>query len=159
MGNTGEPTKEPLLARVLLMVLAAPWLGHGRASECFLALVCAGYGTSLLVNPGMASDIPATVDIAWTGNVRIFALPYIIKALLTGSGLALNIYGSACSRQLRFLGGLVGLLIWTWWASKLYLIDAIGLGFFFYVMAGIFSVRIMGLALANLPRPGAPGVL
>ena len=144
----------------LAIVFAASWLGHGRAIECYLALVAGLYGTTLLAVPDAAYDSKATIDIAWTGYGSLLAIPLLAKAGLTGAGLILNVLGCRGSRLPRFFGALLGSLIWSWLATKLILIGAVATtGFPFCVGASLFSVRIMGMALANLPRPGAPGAL
>lgn len=142
----------------LAAALAAPWLGHGRAVECYLAIVAGLYGLLLLLVPGAAFDSKATVDIAWLGYGHYLSLPLLAKAILTGSGLVLNIKGKQISRKLRFFGALIGTAIWTFLAVKFLAIGAAAsVGFPFCAMALLFSIRIMGLALAGLPRPGAPG--
>jgi hypothetical protein len=145
---------------LIASLFAAPWLGHGRAIECFLAIVAGLYGSLLLLIPEAAFDSKATVDIAWLGYGQYLALPLIIKASLTGTGLLLNIRGMRYSRQFRFLGALLGTLIWIFLAAKFLVLGLIAsVGFPFCAPAALFSVRIMGMALADLPRPGAPGAM
>jgi len=141
-------------------ILAAPWLGHGRAVECFLTCVAAMQGLILLFDTTAAYDSKATVDLAWWGYGQWLALPFLVKATLSGSGLIFNIHGLPYSRALRFSGAFVGCMIWTWYAAKLLLLGApAAMGTPFCIMSALFSMRIMGLALAGLPRPGAPGAM
>jgi hypothetical protein len=108
--------------------------------------------------PDAAFDSKATVDIAWLGYGHLLGIPLLVKSILTGSGLILNIRGYKASRKLRFFGALLGTFIWTFLTVKFLGIGATAsVGFPFCVPAWLFSVRIMGLALADLPRPGAPG--
>ena len=141
-------------------ILAARWLGHGRAIECNLAMSAGIYGIILLLYPEAALDSSATADLAWLGYGQLLATPLLLKSFLTGSGLALNVAGMPYSRPCRFCGAMLGTLIWTFVAAKLLILGLIATpGFPFSLTALVFSVRIMGLSLADLPRPGVTGVL
>jgi hypothetical protein len=148
----------PQEERMLAELFAARWLGHGRAIECYLACVTVIYGVALLM-PGAAFDSRVTYDLAWLGYGQVLAIPLLLHAVLAGTGLAGNIAGWRSSRMLRFFGGMLGCAIWTWYTIKFALGDQFAaVGFPFCAMAALFSVRVMGMALANLPRPGVPGV-
>lgn len=143
----------------IIRLFAAPWLGHGRATECFLLGVGALYGAILLL-PDAAFDSDATADLAWWGYGHWVALPLLIYAVLAGAGLFGNIRGWPLSRTWRFLGAMLGFAIWTWYAAKFAALGQLAaVGFPFSTIAAIFSIRIMGLALVGLPRPGAPGAM
>lgn len=143
----------------LVRMLAAPWLGHGRATECYLVFVSGLYGVLLLI-PGAAFDSAATADLAWSGYGHLVALPLLTQAVFAGAGLLGNIRGWPLSRLWRFIGASMGFLIWTWYAAKFTAIgDLATVGLPFCVVAGLFSIRIMGLALAGVPRSGAPGAM
>lgn len=145
---------------MLANLLAARWLGHGRAIECYLACVAGLYGLILLAVPGAAFDSSATADLAWHGYGRLIAVPLLLKSLLTGGGLILNIRAARYSRPLRMAGAFVGSVIWIWFALKFASMFAFAtVGFPFCAGAALFSIRIMGMSAANLPRPGAPGAL
>lgn len=144
---------------MLADLFAARWLGNGRAIECFLALVAAGVGLLMIA-----------------AGHRLFSAALFIQAGLAGCGLVGNLLGWPRSRELRFSGAAIGCAIWSWLAGGLvwtWLADHLGLGdqlpwildcggvariillsFFFF--ATLFSVRIMGMALAGLPRSGDP---
>lgn len=135
-------------------------LGHGRAMECFLTLVALSYGLALLLVPGAQFESQATRDLAWLGYGHWISLPLIIKGLFSGYGLWANIKNRRFSRHLRFLGGLVGSGVWLWFLAKFHLVGAtFSFGSFFAFYAFWFSIRIMALSLADLPRPGTPGAL
>lgn len=136
----------------------APWLGHGRRLEFVLAFICLSYGCALIVAPSFALDSKATVDLYWLGFGRTIGLPFLLKGVLTGWGLLSNIKDWPYSRQFRYCGALVGSFIWTSMVWK-YTIYGSPLAFG-SVCAGAFlisSIGIIGMASANLPRPGAPG--
>lgn len=141
-------------------VFAGTALGHGRMTECALATVCLLYGLILAAAPDAVYRSIDVADLAWTGPGRLIAIPFLLKALLTGSGVWANICGQEGSRTLRFLGALVGVLIWVWIAANLAMTQEFcALGFSVSIVNAGLSVRIMALSLANLPRPGAPGRL
>lgn len=144
---------------VLTFFCAAPWLGHGRATECSLAMTAMLYGVLFLTVPGTPFDSKATWEIAWLGYGNWLAYPFLAKAILTGSGLVMNIRGIRGASWLRFAGAWLGFLIWTWLASQFALNHSMVTGFPFCIVAALFSLRIMALSLAGLPIPGAPGRL
>lgn len=141
-------------------VLGALWLGHGRMTEATLAAIAMIYGVLLFAVPSVPWESQATRDIAWHGYGHLIAVPFLLKALLTGLGLFTNIVGLQHSRFLRLCGASLGSGIWTWVLSKFALN---GVPFTFgSVCAFIFlilSVRIIGMAAADLPKPGSPGSL
>lgn len=145
---------------VIATMFGAPWLGHGRRLEAALALICAIYGAGLFISPSLALDSAATVDLYWQGYGRIIALPFILKAGLTGLGVIANISGWPYSQSVRFCGALVGSFIW--WGMIWKFVE-FGQPFAFgSVCAMVFlisSIGVCGMASANLPKPGAPGVL
>lgn len=144
----------------IAILLAAPWLGHGRAVEAYLTIVAGVYGALLLFVPDGAFNSQITADIAWLGYGYYLAIPLLGKAALNGAGLIGNIRGNPGSRSLRFVGAMLGTTIWLFLAAKFFLVGAAATaGFSFCLVAILFSIRIMGLALADLPNPGRPGVL
>lgn len=150
------------LDEILLRLFAARIFGHGRRMELFLVSVCSLYGVILFFVPGAAWDSQATRPLYnYMGNNSWWiSLPFLLKAFLSGLGLYGNIQGWPVSVQLRFCGALVGLFIWIWYAIMFYLLGTVAtIGFPFCVAAAFFSIGIMAMAVANLPRPGAPGAL
>lgn len=139
-------------------LLGATWLGHGRVAEAMLTLVAGLWGILLLVNPETATDSKATVDLAWEGYGHIIAAPLLLKASLTGIGLIGNVKGWSSSRYFRFCGALLGSFIWGWLIGKFW---AVGVPFTFGVVCALafflLSIRVAGMSLADLPRPGTPG--
>ena len=86
------------------------------------------------------------------------AAPFLVKAMLTGTGLVRNVRAAPHSRPLRFAGALVGAMIWSWLAANLGATGPFGaLGFSVCVVFTYLSIRIMAMALAGLAVPGAPG--
>lgn len=140
-------------------IFAARWLGHGRAVESYLIGAGMLYGLVLLI-PGAAFDSTATADIAWWGYGHWIALPLLLYASIALFGLLANIHGWPLSRTLRFVAALAGFMIWTWYSAKFVALGQFAaVGFPFTAMSALFSVRVMGFALAGLPRAGAPGTL
>lgn len=145
---------------MLADLFAARWLGHGRAIECYLACVAGLYGLLLIAVPGAGLDSSATADLAWHGYGWLVGMPLLAKAIATGSGLIFNIRGLRCSRYLRMTGAFIGSMIWIWFTLKFATNRTFAtVGFPFCVFASLFSIRIMAMAAANMPRPGAPGAL
>ena len=143
-------SKEMLLARVM----AARWLGAGRATEAFLSL------TAFI----------AAVLLLWVPNTFGFAfgVPLLIKAMLSGSGLAMNILGNnTWARVLRFSGGLIGGIVWARLLIEVGETNVISGGCetiteslslvaaAFCLTSTIFSAREMAMALADIPHSGA----
>lgn len=148
------------MGRFIAILFGAPWLGHGRRLEAALTLICGIYGLGLFIFPPLALDSKATVDLYWAGYGRIIAVPFLLKAILTGWGLLANINAWSYSRSLRCCGALVGAFIW--WAM-IWKFTKYGAPFSFgSVCAVVFllsSIGIFSMALANRPIPGAPGAL
>lgn len=146
----------------LELILLARWLGHGRRIEVLFTCLCASYGTVLLFIPHTLFDSQATryLELVWVGYGWVIALPFLLTALLAGFGVMFNILGIAGSRHLRVAGAITGSMIWAWYLLKF---TTMGLpatfGAFCCLWFLINSTAIIGLALANLPRPGAPGTL
>ncbi len=144
---------------MITTIVGARWLGHGRATEFMLSLIALLYGIILLFS-GAAGESVATWDLALWGYGHWIAVPFIVKAVLSGSGLVGNLRGWPFSATLRFSGAFLGSVLWAWYLVKLLLFGAIGsLGFSFCVIAAIMSIRIMAMSRANLPLPGAPGAV
>lgn len=145
---------------ILLNILGASWLGHGRKSEASLITVCFMYGMVLFLVPGAAFDSQATRDIAWQGYGHFIAIPFLTMATVSGYGLIANINVWCYSQAFRFCGALLGAGIWLWLMWKF---TTVGSPFTFgSICALVFlvdSIRIAAMALANLPKPGAPGAL
>lgn len=145
---------------ILVAVCAARFLGHGRAMESYLALFAGSYGIAILFIPDAAFSSSAMRDIAWEGYSPHVALLFISKAALTGYGLAANIKNWRWSRQFRIVGAIIGLWIWSSTILKFVIVgNPYTLGAFAAFWCFIFSVRIIALAIANLPRPGVSGSL
>jgi hypothetical protein len=132
--------------------------GSGRMTELTLAFICGLYGLILLFAPAQALHSSDLSDLAWAGLGRMIAIPFLVKSVITGIGLARNIRGDKHSRQLRFIGALIGTFIWSWIATNLAYNGSFGaLGFPVSVTFTYLSIRIMALACANLPVPGTAG--
>jgi hypothetical protein len=127
-------------------------------AEASLALVCVLYGGLLIVHPESAWDSQATMDLAWQGYARLIAVPFLVKAVFTGLGLIGNIKGWPSSHFLRLVGALFGSFIWVWLITKFIWSGApFTFGSICAIVFLILSIRIIGMALAGLPHPGAPG--
>lgn len=158
--NNGQASLWTRGLEVVLTIFAAKYLGHGRAMESFLACFAGSYGVALLFVPEAAFSSTSTEDIAWMGYGQLVALPFLAKSALTAYGLVGNIWDFPYSRQFRIVGASVGLWIWSTmilkfiWVGTPYTVGVFAAGWCFY-----HSVRVIALALANLPRPGHPGSL
>ncbi len=145
---------------VVLVFLGSQWLGHGRKTEALLNCFALSYGVSLLLLSQAGFDTATTYDLAWHGYTSIIALALILKGVSGGYGLLANIFAWPFSRECRFFGAFVGSGIWIWFLAKSILIGNLWnftsfAAFWFFVA----SIQIMATALANLPRPGAAGVV
>lgn len=141
------------------IILGARWLGHGRALEAFLAFICVVYSAILLLVPGAPMQSQATAQLAWEGaGPLLIAAPFILKAAFTTTGLYRNIRGLSWSRFYRIVGALIGTFTWSWYLTQFIAYDAVGaLGTAMCIGGIVASIRIIGMAGANLPPPGAPG--
>jgi hypothetical protein len=135
-------------------VILLPWFGHGRMMECYLTSVCTIITAILIISPQQAFDTGALLDIGWSINPRLIAVPFATKAVLSGTGLAFNVLCIPFSQHLRFAGGLVGFFIWSFLSFKFILVGGVLLAFPFCLAAAYTSVRIMAFSLVDLPQPG-----
>jgi hypothetical protein len=130
------------------------WLGHGRATECYFSSVAALYAIFLVAFPHAAQDSQATREL--TGP--LLALPFFVTAFCGFAGLIANIRGWRFSRLLRFCSGLFGSMIFFWYIRQFFDFGIpAAFGVPFAIVALPFSLRIMVMALADRPVPGAPG--
>lgn len=152
---------DPKYADFVLKVFAGPWLGHGRATEAFMVLACLVHLSSVVLSVDPVGASRATQDLpyyGWPGFI-IF-VPFAVIALCSGLGLWFNIRGISHSQLLRFLGALVGVFTFVWYAWKFIHIDENStLGFAFCIVYALKCTRIMGMSLANRPVPGYPSQL
>lgn len=148
------------LTHLLVRILGGPWLGHGRMVELVLSFICLIYGLVLIFDTSASFDSQATRDLAWLGYGNLVGIPFLIKASFSGYGLIANINAWKFSRFSRIIGAFVGSYIWIWILTKFI---SIGVPFTFGSICAftffLCSGRIIGMALANLPVPGAPGIL
>lgn len=145
---------------IVLALFAARYLGHGRVIESFLVLFAGTYGIALLFVPDAAFSSSATRDLAWMGYGQFVAIPFILKSIFSGYGLIANIFAWSYSRLFRIIGATFGLWIWSTMVLKFifvgtpFTVGTFAAGWSFY-----YSIRIIALALVDLPRPGVPGKL
>jgi hypothetical protein len=140
--------------------LGGKTLGHGRALETFLAFVCAVYAAILILAPDAIHQSQAIRLVAWYGYGWIVILIFIAKSVFTSLGVIGNIKGWSGSRIYRTIGAFIGTSIWCWFLSQFVAYDALdALGSALCIGGIVASVRIIGMAWANLPRPGAIGTL
>jgi hypothetical protein len=139
---------------IVLMILGAPWLGYGRLTEASLATICFVYATMLVVAPQRsATPTAALMDLYYYGYLPLMTVPLYLKAFLTGGGLIANINGWRHAKLMRFMGAIIGSMIWTWYAAKLALLGEWPLVFVICVVFTIISIRIGAVALLDLPPP------
>lgn len=143
-----------------LLVGLLHWLGHGRAMETFLAVVCGSYGVFLITVPSAGWSSSALRDLTWNGTVQYLAALMVLKAILSLYGVISNINNLPLSRPARVTGALLGSWVWLWFISKFALVEfPYTLGAFFAGASLLFCIRTIGLAYLNLPRPGQPALL
>jgi hypothetical protein len=137
----------------------AEWLGFGRTLEFFLVCITTSYGLAILFVPGAALKSPATYELAYLGYSGFIAIPFLMKAVFTGYGLLANIFNLKLCRTSRFIGASVGSFIWSSYIVQFILVDSFfTLGSWFCFFAFFASLRIMIMALANLPPPSSRAV-
>lgn len=146
---------------IIDVLLGARWLGHGRALEASLALTCAIYAGILLIDPDSAAHSSATAVLVWQGVTSwMLSIPFALKAILTATGLYRNIRGLSGSRYFRIAGALTGTFVWAFYLTQYIAYDAVGaLGTACCITGIVASIRVIGMAAADLPRPGAVGVV
>jgi hypothetical protein len=147
------------ILQVILLIVAARHLGHGRRMEGYL-IISKGLGFIILfLFPDSFKLSASLFDIFWAGYAHYVCIPFGIAFALSLHGLVGNILGWEHSRVVRFLGAFLGFSIWTWWAAKLiYTGDVATAGLFLTVPAAFYGeAGVMFLALVNRPEPGAPG--
>jgi hypothetical protein len=156
----------------ILCILGATWLGHGRASELMLTFILAFSGLILFFLPNGVWLSQLTIDIAWAGYGNFVSYPFLTAAAIKGLGLYMNIVGAPMSRAVRFVGAFLAGFLWAWYCAKFALLGAPGpngvpldlnvaqiIAISTAFTGVLFSIRVMAMAMANLPVPGALGRL
>jgi hypothetical protein len=130
-------------------------LGYGTTLEAFLSLVCFIFGVSVILDPYSIYALPNLGDIVSSGYERLWAIPFFLKSLLSGFGIYAVKKNLVASQAYRIAGSVFGSAIWAtmfmeYSSSGLYAT----IGFAFSAAALIFNIRIMGLAMAQVPPGG-----
>jgi hypothetical protein len=147
-------------SRGVLLVLLAPWLGHGRRVEFLLILGQTIYLCALILSPAATMDSQATRDLLFVGSEAVLIGALLLAVLSSSAGLGINIAGGRGSRALRFVGGFLAAMIWLWFAVKFCAVGAMATPGFAWSCAAVFAgFSTMGMAAAGRPVPGAPGAL
>ena len=131
--------------------LLAPVLGHGRMAETYLAAVALVFGV-ILCFPDAVDTSQATRDpfFQWIGSW--LAVPFFLKAYTSGYGVVGTIRGWSYSHTHRFIGAILGVALWGWYAAKFVIIGAVGsVGFPFASVAVFVCLRVMMLSLLRIP--------
>lgn len=135
------------------IIFGVKYIGSGLASDVFLFNVAILYGVTILAVPSKLFATSALFDLAWGGWGRWLAVPFLIKATLTGTGIIMAIMEKRYARLFRFSGAVVGSIIWYWFIAKyLFVGEILALGFPFSIVGAAFSLRILAISWANLPR-------
>lgn len=135
-------------------LFAARWLGAGLGIEAFLTVMAFLYALALAMAGGPYIT-QATNDISATYGMYAIA-PLVMKSILSGLGVATNVLGNPLSKHLRFIGAFVGFTVWLAIAVNLVYLEEVGGFFVFCAAASAFSIRVMAMAWAGVPEPGAP---
>lgn len=135
---------------VRILTVLFTWLGI----EVLLAIYCLQYGLMLLLIGEARFDSVLTVDLAWKGYGPWLGLPFLVKAVFTGSGVITNLSGWHYSWALRFIGAFVGSAIWLAMLLK-YLSSTAALSFGMVVAADclVLSALIMAMSYHDFPEP------
>lgn len=142
------------------LMLGDSFLGHGRRWESFVVLANFYYCIILTFIPGAVGKTQATADLHQAGIAFFITIIFWIAFLTSFFGLFCNVKGLRYSQPLRIVGALIGFGIWGWFALKLALIGLISSpGHVLAALTAMYEIRVVFMAAANLPRPGAPGNL
>lgn len=134
----------------------APVLGHGRMAETYLAAVALLYGLILLI-PGEVASSKATSGSVTELVGAYLAIPFLLKAYFSGYGVIGVIRAWPFTHTHRFIGGLLGITLWSWYSVKFILIGALGAtGFPFVTVAVFVCFRVMVLAALRIPPIATP---
>lgn len=150
---------EERLAKVLIALIGARWLGHGRRMEGYLVLV-AGFGTLILCTHPLSAEFAHSLEsIFWMGYGKYIFIPYLAVFVISGYGLVGNKFDWPSSRWARFIGATLGFLLWITYSVQLYHLNLIATpGFILgFPLAVYGELGVMIASAANVPRPGAPG--
>jgi hypothetical protein len=159
MSELVNSSRNDRIHNFLAKIALSEWLGFGRTLEFFLVCITVSYGLALLLVPGAALKSLATYELAYLGYSGYIAIPFLMKAVFTGYGLIANIFDLRFCRTTRFIGALVGSFIWSSYIIQFFLVDSFfTLGSWFCFYAFFASIRIMVMALADLPPPRSRSV-
>lgn len=140
------PATYPFSAKLLLI----PWLGYGLSLEAYLAAISAVYALITFANPSSIDWAPATIGLP----AYVVGAAFAVKAVCGGLGWFFNVRGIPFSRMLRVVGALVGSAIWGTFIVG-FVENGFGpLGTAISVVSLPFAVRVVGMALADYPKPG-----
>lgn len=142
------------------LMLGDSFLGHGRRWESFVVLANLYYCMILTFIPNAVGHTEATKDLHQAGIAFFVTIVFWLAFLTSFFGLFCNVKGLRYSQLLRIVGAVIGFGIWGWFALKLALIGLIASpGHVLAALTAMYEVRVVFMAAANLPRPGAPGNL
>ena len=150
---------------IAVFLVGARTVGHGRRMErfCFYAM---GYYTIIMfvvpfVAPFAMEKSSAISELFWKGYSPYIRWIALVDFVVAGLGFRFNVRGIRGSQQLRFVGGLLGLLIWGWFGTELFLIGNLTApGAVLCQLVALYGCGgVMLYAAANRPRPGAPGAM
>lgn len=142
------------------LMLGDSFLGHGRRWESFVVLANLYYCLILTFVPGAVGHTEATADLHAAGVAFFVTIVFWCAFLTSFFGLFCNVKGLRYSQPLRIAGAVIGFGIWGWFALKLALIGLIASpGHVLAALTAMYEIRVVFMAAANLPRPGAPGNL
>lgn len=133
-------------------------MGHGRRLESLLVMISGSYGLFLLAYPASIFDSRATQGVALSSGQNMIVAALLVEALLAGYGLIGNIRMWPAQRASRIAGGMWGMALWIWFIAQFHYAGVtFSFGSFCAFWFYIYSIAVVGMALANRPLPGAPG--
>lgn len=139
----------------LTKLISNAWLDNGRVLEFYLSAVCLIFGVIVALSPYLGFFYGLVEQMHLTGNPSLLCIPFFVKAILSIVGVHGNVKGWKYSWLLRFCGGFIGAFIWIWMTTNFFMFrEPAALGAAFSITSFVGSVRIMSLALADLPPKG-----
>jgi hypothetical protein len=105
--------------QLVLLIVAARHLGHGRRMEGYLVISKAMGMFIMFLFPGSFRESMSLESIFWAGYAHYVFAPFAVSFVFSFHGLFGNIFNWKYSRLCRFLGGFTGFFIWIWFIGKL----------------------------------------
>jgi hypothetical protein len=133
------------------------FLGHGRLLEFYLICLKMIVGLNVLtVNPRNLEAAPAAIwDLFWYIPKPAIAMPFFCIGFIQLIGLWMNYQGLENSWIPRYIGAMLGVLMWLWLIYKSIAVWEVHTWLFSIALVTVFfSAFIAWKAWNRLPVPG-----